>query len=39
MSQLELAHELKRAVAYHSITMNPEDNDADLEMYTYSIGM
>ena len=33
------AHELKQAETYQSTTMNPEDNDADLEVYTYSIDM
>ena len=33
------AHELKRAEAYQPTTMNPEDDDADLEVYTYSINM
>ena len=35
----EPAHELKRAEAYHPTTINPEDDDVDLEVYTYSIGM
>ena len=39
MSQLEPAHELKRAKAYQPTTMKPEDDDADLEVYTNSIGM
>jgi len=33
------AHELKWAEAYQLTTMNPEDNDANLEIYTYSIDM
>ena len=39
MSQLEPAHELNWVEAYQPTTMNPEDDDADLEVYTYSIGM
>ena len=35
----EPAHELKQAEAYQPTTMNPEDDDANLEVYTYSIGM
>ena len=35
----QAAHELKQAETYQSTTMNPEDNDADLEVYTYSIDM
>ena len=31
------AHELKQAEAYQPTTMNLEDDDADLEVYTYSI--
>ena len=33
------AHELKQAKAYQPTTMNPEDDDVDLEVYTYSIDM
>ena len=35
----EPARELKWAEAYQPMTINPEDDDADLEVYTYSIGM
>ena len=31
------AYELKRAKAYQPTTINPEDDDADLEVYTYFI--
>jgi len=33
------AHELKRAEACQPTTMNPEDDGADLQVYTYSMDM
>ena len=38
-ASLRAAYELKRAEAYQLTTMNPEDNDADIEVYIYSIDM
>ena len=33
----EPARELKRAEAYQPTTMNPENDEAELKVYTYSI--
>ena len=38
-ASLRAAHEIKQAMAYQPTTMNLEDDDADLEVYTYSIDM